>query len=143
MDMLKDIGLFALIFGGVWGLVFWLRARRTVSTRRAIERSGETWVIPPENSFYQGFWRSVSVKTMGAMGLTDSRLIFIPPLGRNMIYPLKDVVDISSDTWFHGNYRNGRAFMILKLADGREVGFQVRDIQRWTEEIRSRMRPSA
>jgi len=81
----------------------------------------------------------VSTKTMGAMGLTDTTLIFIPPLGRNMEYPLKDVVEASENTWFAGNYRSGRAFLILKLRDGKEVGFQVGNHQRWMEEIRSRI----
>jgi hypothetical protein len=123
----------------VWGLFFYQRGRRIAKTRMAVERSGETWVIPPENAFYQGFRGPVSVKTMGAIGLTPIRVIFIPPLGRNMEYPLKDVVEVSENTWFHGNYRDGRPYMILKLADGKEVGFQTRNHQRWIEEVKSRM----
>jgi hypothetical protein len=133
------VAAIGFINGLVWGLFFWQRGRRMASTRAEVERSGEIWVLPPDKAYYQGLRGRVSVSTMGAMGLTDSRLIFIPPWGRNMVYPLRDVVEISQNTWFAGNYRNGRAFMILKLADGNEVGFQVRDIQRWTEEIRSRM----
>lgn|GEM_PF-1369518 len=137
------VAAIGFINGLVWTLFFWYRGRRMANTRAAVERSGQTWVMPPENSYYQGSRGRASVSTMGAMGMTDTDLIFIPPLGRNAVYPLKDVVDISSNTWFHGNYRNGREFMILKLADGREVGFQVRGIQRWTEEIRSRMPSSS
>jgi hypothetical protein len=140
LDALRVLLIIALGNAVVWGLFFWQRRRLITKTRVAVEQSGEAWVILPENSYYQGFRGPVSVKTMGAMGLTDSKLIFIPPLGRNMEYALKDVVEVSENTWFHGNYRNGSEFLILKLADGNEVGFQVRDIERWTREIRSRMR---
>lgn len=142
MEILKLLGTIALINGIVWGLFFWQRARLMEHTRVAVERSGETWVIPPEKSFYQSYRGFVSVKTMGAIGMTNERIIFIPPLGRNMIFPLRDITDLSQNTWFNGSYRNGRAFVILKLADGREVGFQVGNEQRWTEEIRSRIRPA-
>lgn len=139
MDTLKLLGLIALGNAIVWGLFFWQRRRLMDKTRVAVEQSGESWVIPPEKGFYQGFKGIVSVKTMGAIGLTESRIIFIPPLGRNMIYPLKDIAETSQNTWFRGNYHNGRAFVILKLADGNEVGFQVDNEQRWVEEIRSRI----
>lgn len=139
MDVLKVLGI--VVFGNalVWTLFFWQRRRQMDRVRAVIERSGETWIIAPEKSFFQGFAGPVSVKTMGAIGLTENNLMFIPPLGRNMVYPLKDVVELSQNAWFHGNYRNGREFLILKLAGGKEVGFQVGDIQRWTEEIRNRM----
>jgi hypothetical protein len=140
MDVLKVLGIIALGNAIVWGLFFWQRRRLIHRTRLTVERSGESWVIPPENGYYQGMLKGiVSSKTMGAMGLTDGKLIFIPPLGHNMEYPLKDVVEVSENTWFAGNYRNGREFMILKFTDGNEVGFQVGNQQRWVEEIRSRI----
>lgn len=140
MEVLKILGIIALANALVWGLFFWQRRRLIEKTRTAVERSGQSWVIPPEKGFYQGMLKGiVSTKTMGAMGLTDTKLIFIPPLGRNYEYPLKDVVEVSENTWFAGNYRSGRAFMILKLADGNEVGFQVGNHRRWMEEIRSRI----
>lgn len=140
MEVLKVLAIIAVVNAFVWGLFFRQRRRVIEKTRLAMERSGESWVIPPENGFYQGMLRGiVSTKTMGAMGLTDDKLIFIPPLGHNAEYPLKDIVGISENTWFAGNYRNGRPFMILKFSDGNEVGFQVGNQQRWVEEIRSRI----
>ena len=140
MEVLKTLAIIVIINAFVWGLFFWQRCRLIEKTRAAVERSGQSWVIPPEKGFYQGMLKGiVSTKTMGAMGLTDTTLIFIPPLGRNMEYPLKDVVEASENTWFAGNYRSGRAFLILKLRDGKEVGFQVGNHQRWMEEIRSRI----
>lgn len=140
MYTLKVLIIVALANAVVWGLFFWQRRRLIVRTRLAVERLGETWVIPPENGFYQSMLRGVvSVNTMGAMGLTDSKLIFIPPWGRNMEFALADVVGVSENKWFAGNYRNGRQFLILKFADGHEVGFQTRNHQRWTEEITSRI----
>ncbi len=141
MELVRILAIVALVNGGVWGLFFWQRARLMERTRVAIERSGESWVIPPEKSFYQTYRGFVSVKTMGGAGLTNDSIIFIPPLGRNMIFPLKDIVDLSENTWFAGSYRNGRAFIIMKLADGREIGIQVSNEQLWMQEIRARMRP--
>jgi len=139
LDAFKVIGIVVLVNAAVWGLFFWQRGRLIARTRAAVERLGETWVIPPENGFYQGMLKGVvSVKTMGAIGLTDSKLIFVPPLGHNMEYLLKDVVGVSENTWFAGNYRGGRPFLILKLADGGEVGFQLGNHQRWMEEIKIR-----
>lgn len=140
MDILKVLAIVVLGNVAIWSLFFWQRSRLKTKTREAVERLGETWVIAPENGFYQGMLKGVvSVKTMGAIGLTDSKLIFIPPLGRNMEYLLKDVAGVSENTWFAGNYRSGRPYLILKLADGNEVGFQVGDHQRWTEEIKTRI----
>lgn len=143
METPAAIAIFLGIFAFVWGLFFWQRRRRNAMTRAEVERSGESWVIPPENSYYQGFWGFFSVKTMGGIGLTEDKLIFIPPLGRNMIFPLKDVVSLGESIWFHGNYRNGRAFLTLKMADGKEAGFQVSSEQRWMEELKARVTPTA
>lgn len=140
MDILKVLIIIVLGNALIWGLFFWQRRRLIDRTRVAVERSGESWVIPPEKGSYQGMLRGISTKTMGAMGLTDSRLIFIPPWGRNMEYAIEDMVAVSENTWFAGNYWSGRPFIILKLADGTEVGFQTRNHQRWMEEIRSRIR---
>lgn len=140
MDIFRVLIIVALVNALVWGLFFWQRRRLIDRTRVAVERSGESWVIPPENGSYQGMLKgTISTKTMGAMGLTDSRLIFVPPWGRNMEYAIKDMVEVSENTWFAGNYHSGRPFIILKLADGSEVGFQTRNHQRWMEEIRLRI----
>lgn len=140
MDVLRVLGIVALINAVVWGLFFWQRRRLIVKNRETVEHSGEAWVIPPEKAFYQGMLRGiVSTRTMGAMGLTENKLIFIPPLGQSKEYLLRDVVGVSENTWFAGNYRNGKEFMILKLADGNEVGFQVGNHQRWMQEIESRI----
>jgi len=142
LETLRVLGIVALVNAVIWGLFFWQRSRLKAKTREAIERSGQVWVIPPENAFYQGMLRGfVSTKTMGAMGLTEAELIFIPPLGPNKVYQLRDIVGLDVNRWFAGNYRNGKEFMIIKLVDGNEVGFQVSNHQRWMEEIRSRILP--
>lgn len=140
MQIITDILIFVLINALVWGLFFWQRGRLIKKTKTKVEQSGGTWVIPPEKAFVQWMLRGIiSVKTMGAMGLTTNKLIFIPPLGSNKEYLLSDVVEVSENTWFAGNYRSGNAFMIVKLADGNEVGFQVSNYQRWMTEIKARI----
>lgn len=142
MDTLMVLGY--ILFGNavVWSLFFWQRNRRMAITRQLVEATGKGWVIPPEKSYYQGFKGFFSVKTMGAIGLAEDRIIFIPPLGRNYEYPLKDIVSLDANQWFAGNYRNGKEFVIIKMANGTEAGFQVSNHQRWMEEIRSRMSSS-
>ena len=71
MDTLKVLGIVLLGNAVIWSLFFWQRSRLKAQIREAVERTGKTWIIPPENAFYQGFKGLVSVKTMGAIGLTE------------------------------------------------------------------------
>jgi len=143
LEVLKTLASIALINAAVWGLFLWHRRVLMAKAWAEIERAGESWVIPPQSGYYHGMLRGIiSAKTAGAMGLTDSVLIFIPPLGGRIEFALKDMVGVSDNTWFAGNYRIGRLFLILEFANGRKVGFQVDNHQRWMQELKSRI-PSA
>jgi hypothetical protein len=95
-------------------------------------------VIGPERSYCNIMKGRVSVKTMGIIALTDRRLIFRGPLGMNSDIPFDQIAETSRNKWWQGNYRNGREFLILRLTDGNEIAYQVRDIDRWEQEIRSK-----
>jgi hypothetical protein len=80
----------------------------------------------------------VSTKTYGVIALTDRRLIFRRPLGKDIEIPLSGISEVSENKWFKGNYRGGKLFLILKLADDSEVAFMVNDHNHWMEEIWTR-----
>jgi len=107
---------------------------------RLLAWSGERLVIRPEIGFYQGMIRGiVSTKTYGVIALTDRRLVFRKPIGRDIDIPLSQIAEISENEWFAGNYRGGREYLILKLADGSEKAFQVKNHAGWMRELGSRL----
>ena len=113
---------------------------RAANLKRQLGRSGERVLFGPELGFYQGMIRGiVSTKTYGVIALTDRRLIFRKPIGRDIEIPLSQITAVSENEWFAGNYRGGREFLILKLADASEKAFQVKDHAGWMRELRSRL----
>lgn len=129
------------INAAVWILLFavWrvMRARIEEKLRRDVSFTGEYLVLGPQNGYYAKSKGIVAVKSMGVMALTNKRIIFRVLLGVGFDIPLGDIVGISGNRWFQGMYRNGQEFMIMKLRDGSEIGFQTRDERQWAEQIRS------
>jgi len=122
-------------------LVFrtWLR-RQGADLKRALEGSGERLVFGPEVGFYQRMICGIiSMKTYGVMALTDHRLVFRKPIGKDIEIALSQVAEIRENKWFAGTYRGGRKFLILRLADGTEKAFQAKNHDRWMQELRSRV----
>ncbi|UCH35846.1 MAG: hypothetical protein JSV65_05695 [Armatimonadota bacterium] len=118
------------------GLAFWLW--RAGDLKRSLARSREKVLVGPETGFYQGMIGGIiSAKTYGVIALTDRRLIFRKPIGRDTEIPLSDIAEIRDDQWFAGNYRGGRKFLILKLTDGTETAFQVKNHDGWMRELGS------
>jgi hypothetical protein len=123
----------------VWLLILaWFRYR-VAALARSINASGECLVLGPERGYYNVMKGPVSAKTMGIIALTDRRLIFNGPLGMNADIPFDQIADTSRNKWWQGNYRNGREFMILRLRDGKEVAFQVKNLDRWMQEIQPKI----
>ncbi|MBP6964496.1 MAG: hypothetical protein KBC96_08825 [Armatimonadetes bacterium] len=125
----------------VWTLLIigwrFQRARIEEKLRQDVSATGEYLVLGPQNGYYAKSKGVMAVKSMGVMALTNKRLIFRVLFGMGFDIPLEDIVDISGSTWFQGMYRNGQEFMILRLRDESEIGFQTRDHQAWAERIRS------
>jgi len=108
--------------------------------KRALERSGERLLFGPEVGYYQGTIRGiVSLSTYGVIALTDRRLVFRKPIGRDIDVALSQVAEIAENKWFAGNYHNGRKFLILRLADGTDKAFQVKNHDGWMRELGSRV----
>jgi hypothetical protein len=107
---------------------------------RVLARSDEKLVIGPETGHYTAMIRGIiATQSYGVIALTDRRLIFRKPIGRDIEIPLSQIAEVSENKWWAGNYRNGRLFLIVKLADGRETAFQVKNHERWMRELRSRL----
>ena len=143
MAALQVILIVLGINGVVWTLVLAGLKRKSKALTESINAScattGECLVIGPERATYNIMKGIASVKTMGVIALTNRRLIFKGPMGMNADIPFEQIADQSQNVWFNGNYRNGGEWLILKLKDGQEVAFMVRDIQQWIDAIQSGM----
>lgn len=136
--------VFWLVIGinaAVWTVLYlvWraMRTRMQDKLRQDISSTGEYLVLGPQNGYYAKSKGIMAVKSMGVMALTNKRVVFRVLFGAGFDIPLEDIVGISGNRWFQGMYRNGQEFMILKLRDGSEIGFQTRDERAWAEQIRS------
>ena len=64
-------------------------------------------------------------------GLTRRRLVFEPLLGAGFSVSLVRVTEARVSRWFLGAARTRDRHLVLVLDDGNEVGFFVRDRERW------------
>ena len=124
----------------IWVLIF----RRIRGQSRRLEeearRMGEAFVLGPERADYQGWVKKYGyARTMGTLALTDRRLVFVRPLGRDISIPLSEILAVS-DTATLGKLRHtSRSYLALTLRDGTEVVFWARDHVPWLEALRARL----
>jgi len=126
----------------VLGLVFaWLRRRLALLAHAMRDHAiqlGERFVIEPQSALYRGGKGYFSkVKGNGVIALTDKRLLFRKAIGQGMEIPLDQIAEVSESKWFMGSYRGGGMHLVLRLRDGVEVGFMVRDHQAWMNALQS------
>jgi hypothetical protein len=126
-----NITLLALLVA----LAIWRFRQLIAGLGQSIVESGEEIVIGPERGLYVRAAWIASLKTEGAIALTDQRLVFRKPIGGDISLPLADIEFMSLKKWYRGEYRGGRQWLILKLADGSEVAFMVRDPELWTQRM--------
>lgn len=120
----------------VWAAVFVRLRRLRDGMQRDLSLTGETALIGPERGHYSGGTPPHSmVKSLGVIALTRHRIVFLKPLGPPIEIPVSRIAEVSESKWFRGHYRGGRAFLVLRLDDGSEVGFQVREHDRWVREL--------
>jgi hypothetical protein len=123
-------------------LLVWLRGRlrRCDAQVRALVQAGEQFLVEPAIGTYRGATdRYGKVKGTGVVALTDRRVLCAKAVGALVEVPLADVVGVREDKWFLRSYSGGRQHVIMKLRDGVEVGFQVRDHARWMDLLRARV----
>ncbi len=110
--------------------------RQGANLVKEIGESGEAILAGPERGLYQTAPGGiVSLKTEGMAALTDKRIIFRPPLGKDIEIPISQIKSISENQWFQGNYRSGRNYLILDLESGSQVAFMVKSQEVWVREL--------
>lgn len=124
----------------VWVLIF----RRIRGQSRRLEeearRMGETLVLGPERANYQGWVKRYGYsKTMGTLALTDRRLVFRRPIGRDISIPLSDVLSVSDTATLWKMRHTTRNYFALTLLDGTEVVFLIRNQDLWLDALRERL----
>ncbi|NPV45877.1 MAG: hypothetical protein HPY69_02875 [Armatimonadetes bacterium] len=143
MSTTHIILLVVLLLGlqaAVWVAVFLRLKRQREALEQELSRTGETVLIGPQRGHYAGGTPPHSmVKSIGVIALTRSRLVFLRPLGPPIEVPVARIAEVGEGKWFRGHYRGGRAFLVLKLDDGSQVGFQVREHHRWRRELAALM----
>lgn len=122
-----------------FALVSLLFRRQSAQLREELTQAGETILAGPDVGLYQRVHFIMTVGTNGVAALTDRGLIFRKPFGGDVRIPYSQMLEVSENVWFHGNYRNGRPWLILKTSDGGVYGFMLRDQPRWVTEIQARM----
>jgi len=124
------------------GFLFGIRhmRRQAAGLKKELDSAGEPIVLGPEVGFYQGSLGGiVSLKTQGVVALTNRRIVFRQPLGKDIEFRLPQIHGVSENAWFQGNYRGGRSFVILTLGDGTQSALMVKDHDLWMQEIRGRL----
>jgi len=108
-----------------------------------VRRSGETLVLGPERADYQGWTHRFGIaRTMGTLALTDRRLLFKRPFGRDISILLSETTGVSGAVAFAKYRHDFHRYLVLSLRDGTEVVFLVRDREKWLEALRGRLEPA-
>jgi hypothetical protein len=105
---------------------------RADDLRDEVDRLGEEWVIPLEGASYRGAQHTYGrAKGNGVAGLTRRRVVFEPFIGQGFSVPVVRMTDVRESRWFLGAARVRGMHLVFTLDDGNEVGFFVRDRERW------------
>jgi hypothetical protein len=137
---LSPLGVVLLVLGilafnaAIFAVVMvWVRKRMALRRAEVREKLGPHPVIDVENATYRGATaRFGKVKGLGVIGLTERKLVFARAVGKLLEIDRAEIVGVRLDKWFLRSWTGGIQHTILKLRDGTEVGFFVRDPARWT-----------
>ena len=124
----------------VWILIFW-RIRRQLSVLcEEMKRSGDSIIVEPETGTFRGSSKHFGmIKSLGVIMLTEHMLIFRKVCTSDIRIPVSEIAKVSKNVWFLQSYHNGKEHLILKLNDGTQIGFIVKDVNRWIRELSSKM----
>jgi hypothetical protein len=131
--------LLAIVFGGVWiGIRRWRRSQ-IVPFQEGLEKSSEQLVIGPESVRFRIDGQLSAMELPGLIALTATRLVIRPLAGADKEILIDQIADVATNNWFHGNYRSGMTWLIVKRSDGSEIGLIVHNSDLWVSELKSRM----
>jgi hypothetical protein len=74
--------------------------------------------------------------------VTNQKLLLQKAIGGRVEVDLADVVDVTIEKAFMGNWRPGNPVLVLKTRTDNRIGFFVRDIEAWETLIREHMNNS-
>lgn len=122
---------FAILAVGVviGSLIFalWTRSKLAELSKelgRDLVLDNETLVFGPVSGLFRGSNKHTFELIANCVAtLTSRRFIYGTITGLRDEIPLGDIVSVSEDKWFAGQYRNGRQHLIIELKRGRKIGF--------------------
>lgn len=125
----------------LWAIAMrWIRraaARIAGEMREAIAGAGEKLVRGPEDALYSGAsGRFPRAKGNMVVAMTDRRLVFRRLVGAEFAVPLEEIVGVREGRWFR-RASTGHMNVIVKLADGVEVGFKSPAHAAWMEALQA------
>ncbi|OPX21630.1 MAG: hypothetical protein B1H04_06330 [Planctomycetales bacterium 4484_123] len=108
----------------------WGRLKRELT--RELQTCGEAVLIGPEAGSFRGARRGYGrIRCDGIICATERRVIFQKLMGSRIEIALSEVTGIREARWFLHRGRVGWLHLILIMRDGNEIGFYVRDNERW------------
>jgi hypothetical protein len=105
--------------------------RRADELRAEVAARGEEWEIPLGGATYQGGASAVRSRGHGVLGLTDSRILFLPIAGEPVRVPRARVSEARVEDRRREAAAPHRHRLVLTLDDGSEVSFLVDDAGPW------------
>lgn len=123
----------------VWGLLIFLLSSRSRKLSQDLANSGESVLMGPVRGLLQTMRGVVSLRTGGVVALTERRIVFLKPLGGELEIPLSAIKNVTTSTWFAGNYRGGREWLIIERLDGSKMAFMVSNAGIWACAMQARI----
>lgn len=141
MDATRLLWILLIVLGVqalVWTPII-LRMRHSAERiREEARRADERILVGPERANYQGWVKRFGMaRTIGVLALTDCRVLFGRPFGRDIVIPLTEIAN-TGDTAVCGCLRHTSGhYLVLNLRDGSEVVFWLGRNKRWLEALRN------
>lgn len=117
-----------LLFIG--GAFIWM-VRRVEALKEEIASSvgsRERMVVPPVRADFSGGSRRFGrIRGSGIFALTDRRIIFRKLIGAPVEIALDEIESVTQARFYRGTWKAGLHNVIVRLRDGDEAGFGLRD----------------
>jgi len=122
-----------VIFGLFFSFAMYMswKKRKIAGLFQELKLSGETFIITPEFASFRGATSTYGrIKCDGIIGLTDSKLVFVPLVGKKIEIALENINTVTEEKTFLGSCRAGMPFLVLHGID-MDIGFYVKDNVKW------------
>jgi len=104
--------------------------------REEILAGGDRYIIEPQEVSYRGSEQKYGrIKCDGVGGVTHTRLVFVPLVGKSLEIPLEHIRSVTETRWFLGSARWGFDHLIVETRDGNRIGFFTRNNALWKQRL--------